>query len=266
MPVEGRGSGVRSWARGVIAAALVGVVVVNARPAHAEVLVVDSPALHDPSSMVKPPTMPQPGPRPMPPPHRIPRLPPPPPPLPLRVVRADLAEQRRAALAFVHRYRLAGAFAHNTFAATAVQLWRDRDGRWDVVAGWMSESIGAELTQRIADQDNFMHIADVTDGPIADWILTSGFTREELARLQFVLAPVAKVGAADDPAAPIQIDDRLRQAADKQVAAALTRLERQLRAGTAASLKVQAGRLIKHDSVARSFFNAMAAKKLSGSR
>jgi hypothetical protein len=40
------------------------------------------------------------------------------------------------------------------------------------------------LLRGLSEQDNQVRIADVMDGPILAWILTSGFTQEECARIQ----------------------------------------------------------------------------------
>jgi hypothetical protein len=100
-------------------------------------------------------------------------------------LRKELASRRDVNLKRFHSYRLARIYPHNSYEAGAVNVWRDADGHLCAVATMVFKDGQHQLTEATATENNFIKIADVTKGPLADWALTSGFTQEELVMIQW---------------------------------------------------------------------------------
>lgn len=104
-------------------------------------------------------------------------------------VRHALAARRARSLAAFDTYQAAGQFPINTYTGKALNVWRDRNGHFCAAATIIKLSGQDELVQRVADQTNFIRLADVKQGPLMDWILTSGLTQDEIAMIQEPFMP-----------------------------------------------------------------------------
>ena len=82
------------------------------------------------------------------------------------------------------RYRLDGAFPHNTYAADRVPVFVDADGRRCAVAALAEHDLGAAAIQRVASRFRLAEIGDIRDPGLTAWIAGSGFTVRELATIQ----------------------------------------------------------------------------------
>jgi hypothetical protein len=113
------------------------------------------------------------------------RAPAPPPPRRDRVRKA-LAKQRAKHLAALRAYRRRGVFAHDLDRSGEVYVWKDADGHLDAVAAIMASDgkDAAAIVDAIAPQWVGVHIVDVTYGDVYQWMLVSGFTAEEIDRIQ----------------------------------------------------------------------------------
>ncbi|MCB9677363.1 MAG: hypothetical protein H6737_19810 [Alphaproteobacteria bacterium] len=98
--------------------------------------------------------------------------------------RAHLASQRRIQIERLKAYAEAGVFPLNTTQPGLLSQLLDGTGRPCAMAHLIRESGNAELVAARAARDNAIELADVRRGPIHDWILTSGLTREEVAFVQ----------------------------------------------------------------------------------
>ena len=89
--------------------------------------------------------------------------------------------------------RLGSTFfwSSNTFKPGQLNVWRDRDGHYCAAATIIRTSGQVALADKVAEQNNFIRLADVSQGPLMDWILTSGFTQDEIAAIQAPFQPVA---------------------------------------------------------------------------
>ncbi len=105
-------------------------------------------------------------------------------------IRAKLAEQRAANLARFRAYQQGGVFPSNTFDARKLNVWMDADGHLCAAATIINASGKTDLVQQVADQTNFIRLGDVKQGPLMDWILTSGLTQDEIAAIQEPFLPV----------------------------------------------------------------------------
>lgn len=161
-------------------------------------------------------------------------------------VRAKLAANRAANLARFRAYQQKGVFPSNTFSDGKLNVWRDAYGHLCAAATIMNAGGYTDLVNQVADQDNFIRLADVTQGPVMNWILTSGFTQGEIAAIQEPFMGVADPGEpAPQPilAEPV-IDPAKRKAEDRRLMARYRQVTSQLLKQRAASLDAATDRLI----------------------
>jgi hypothetical protein len=165
-------------------------------------------------------------------------------------VRAKLLENRRANIARFHAYRIAGVYPSNVFSPETANIWRDQQGHYCAAATIIRASGEVELVERIAEENNFFRIADVTQGPVMDWILTSGFTQAELVMIQKPFRPVT----GEPQLAPldiVEIDADLREQETQRLAKLYAQIETKLKKAQRASLEAAVDRLLKRPDLAR---------------
>ena len=144
-------------------------------------------------------------------------------------VRKELAEQRKLNLKRFRDYRRAGIYPHNTYENGMLNVWRDDEEHLCAVANLIAKQGLDELVNTTASGDNFVKIAEVTSGPLLDWVLTSGFTQEEIAMIQW------PTWAQDDPVGyqaamrEIRRKARERRREDQRLAAGYLATERTLK-------------------------------------
>ena len=95
-----------------------------------------------------------------------------------------LIQNRAANLARFRAYQQKGSFPSNVYTGSALNVWRDEDGKLCAAATIIRASGQTALVDQTAEDDNFIRLASVTSGPMMDWILTSGLTQAELALIQ----------------------------------------------------------------------------------
>jgi hypothetical protein len=127
-------------------------------------------------------------------------------------------------------------------------MFRDDDGRLCAVANLIHADGRDDLVDDVAAHDNDLQIADVHDGPLYDWVLDSGLTQEELARIQLPIRRIrgrampladaswrpsaARKEAPAAAAAPTEAEVRA------ELQTRLAQVEAELRATTEGSLDV----------------------------
>lgn len=99
-------------------------------------------------------------------------------------LRQALAQQRAINLARFHQYRKKGIYPHNTYQPGMLNVWKDNAGHLCAVATLIHDAGLDEVVEATANDANFVRIADLTKGPVVDWILTSGLTQEEAVIIQ----------------------------------------------------------------------------------
>lgn len=168
----------------------------------------------------------------------------------LRVV---LRATRAKNLAAFRAYAAAGIYPSNTYAGGELNVWRDRDGHLCAAATIISKSGATELVTRVAEQNNFIKLADVKQGPIEDWILTSGFTQEELVAIQKPFMGVAKKPPMPSPD-PFDdgptVDTSKRSIETARLRKIYKTVDAQLVRDEARSLDLAADRLLRHSNLA----------------
>ena len=94
-----------------------------------------------------------------------------------------LAKQRAINLERLRVYLEAGEFAADE-AGRPASVFRDPQGRLCAMAYLIAASGRTDLVDHVARTNNRLQLADVTEGPVFDWMLESGLTREEIVKIQ----------------------------------------------------------------------------------
>jgi hypothetical protein len=151
--------------------------------------------------------------------------------------RAELAANRAALLDWLHDYWVAGEFPLDELQRPA-SVFRDRVGRECPMARMITLSGHGELVAEVVRKNNHLRLADVHDGPLMDWMLASGLTRDEIVLVQ---------GAADIDYGSFQLqftsESTMTAAAHDEVRTRVRNAEAQLRAQTATSLDIASAAL-----------------------
>lgn len=162
-------------------------------------------------------------------------------------VRAKLAEARAANLLRFRAYQKAGVFPSNTFEGRKLNVWRDAGGHLCAAATIINASGQTELVQRVADQTNFIRLADVKQGPLMDWILTSGLTQEEISAIQEPYMPVYRQQPVVEP--------DLRSAENARLIQRYKQVDAQIVRNQNTSLDLAVDRLMAHQDLAWKLVN-----------
>jgi hypothetical protein len=168
-------------------------------------------------------------------------------------VRAALIANRRANLARFRAYYRAGKYPSNVYADGLTNVWRDEDGRLCAAATIMKASGHGALVESIAEQNNFIKLADVTQGPVLDWILTSGLTQAELVAIQ---KPFQRIGTIEyqeqqELLKPVAvIDPELRTDETVRLTKLYRRVDARITKALSASIDLAVDRLMKRPDLA----------------
>jgi hypothetical protein len=145
-------------------------------------------------------------------------------------VRAELAAHRAQELDRMREYSRAGAFPVNTTQDPTGHFFKDAAGHYCAVANLVHQDGRDDLVDAVVRTNNALVISEVHDGPLHDWILASGFTQEELARIQLP-APMVRSPSprptlvAAKPSSVITVD-QMREAVRAHLATVLAELLR----------------------------------------
>lgn len=167
-------------------------------------------------------------------------------------VRAKLAAARATNLARFRAYQRAGVFPSNSYTDGRLNVWLDVDGHLCAAATIIKASGKADLVARVAEQNNFIKLADVTQGPLMNWILTSGFTQAEIAAIQEPFMPVVQEPGTD----PVIVDGPMRRTEDQRLRARYKQVEAMLIRNQRTSLELAVDRLMASPVLAWSLVNS----------
>jgi hypothetical protein len=162
-------------------------------------------------------------------------------------LRAALAARRAENVQRFLAYRDARVYPVNTYDPGQQHVWLDSFGNLCAAATIISGDWGRDVTARVALEDNFIALAGVTDGPLLDWILTSGLTHHEIVAIQ-------EPGWFDD-----RQDAREREAEIERLYAIYVSVERQLATMQDASLDDATDALVARPDLARALLGGVAA-------
>lgn len=101
-------------------------------------------------------------------------------------LRTVLTKRRAKNLRSFAGYVAKGSYPHNYVTPDRLNVWIDEDGHMCAAATMIFKSslTARALVRQVARDDNYIRLADVTDGPLLDWILTSGLTHAEVIAIQ----------------------------------------------------------------------------------
>jgi hypothetical protein len=162
--------------------------------------------------------------------------------------RAELATHRTREIDRLRDYARLGAFPVNTTVAPTGHFFRDSQGHYCAVANLVHQDGRDDLVNDVVGTNNALVVSDVHAGPLHDWMMTSGLTEEELARVQapapmVIRRPVLNRGlpvAVAAKAAPLPNEDQMRAA----IRAHLATVEAELVRDTDSSLDLAVDRLL----------------------
>jgi hypothetical protein len=178
-------------------------------------------------------------------------------------VRAALEQARAESLHAFTLYMNGEVFPSNTFGTKKLNVWRDDGGHYCAAATIIRTSGRLAISEDVANTNNNLKLVDVKDGALMDWILTSGLTQQEIARIQ---EPFMFVGAGGktvtvnsmtepgvDPVKRYWETQRLLKVY-KATYASLVKNEK-------ASLDIAVDRLMAHPDLARSLMDGSLAAR-----
>jgi hypothetical protein len=99
-------------------------------------------------------------------------------------LRATLAARRRHHIDELRAYANAGIFPRNRVLPGKANVFRDENGHLCAVANMVHLDGLDDLVDATAKSNNFVRVADEPSGALHDWVLGSGFTKEEIALIQ----------------------------------------------------------------------------------
>jgi hypothetical protein len=172
-------------------------------------------------------------------------------------VRAALAQARVASLDSFRWYQRTGVFPSNTYKPGKLNVWLDEDGHFCAAATIIKLSGQDALVNQVAEQNNFIRLADVKQGPLMSWILTSGLTQDEIAAIQ---EPFMDVTDRTEPSQPMLVDANLRKAEDARLRAKYRSVEKMIMKNTSKSLDRATDRLMKNPALAWKLVDAQNAR------
>lgn len=173
-------------------------------------------------------------------------------------VRAALVKARATNLAAFRTYQAKGVFPSNTYKNRKLNVWLDEDGNFCAAATIIKRSGQDDLVNKVAEQNNFIRLADVKQGPLMDWILTSGFTQDEIAMIQEPFDPVMMPKRPLEPSPVLTVDAKKRKAEDARLIAKYKQVEKQLVKNHKKSLDKAVDRLMKNQQLAFQLIDSQA--------
>ena len=159
-------------------------------------------------------------------------------------VKAALAKRRVHNLAAFHSYWTGGVYPHNTYRVGPLNVWRDATGHFCAAATMIDKDGQHELAAKTGDANPYIRLLDTTEGPLLDWMMTSGFTIEEIDRIQ---APAIE---------PERIDPQTLAAEDAKLRKGYIATEAFLKKHAAEDLETATTRLMQNPSLAWSLVRA----------
>jgi hypothetical protein len=152
-----------------------------------------------------------------------------------------LADAREQRVADLEAYANAGLFPLNDGAFSHMTpVFVDRRNVPCAVAYLLLKSGAKELVEEVRQKNNLIRLWDLKEGPVLDWILASGLTREECALIQ---PSYGHDGRPGRPREPDTGDDNSRDVAALHIQNHLHSTVKKLRADSVQSLLVALQRL-----------------------
>ena len=160
-------------------------------------------------------------------------------------LRAMLIANRATNVASFRAYVKRGVFPSNTYRNGKLNVWIDQAGNKCAAATMIDDWGLGELVTRVAEQNNFIRLKDVRQGPLMNWILMSGLTQEEIVAIQEPGFMVRVREPAPAPQ-PILVDAELRKAEDVRLTRRYQQVDAMIAKNQKRSIELAIDRLMKH--------------------
>ena len=171
-------------------------------------------------------------------------------------VRAKLTANRAANLRSFRAYQKRGVFPSNTYRNGKLNVWIDEAGNLCAAATMINDWGLNDLVIRVSEQNNFIRLRDVTQGPLMDWMLQSGLTQAEIVAIQEPGFMVRRPVAPEMPAPqPILVDADLRKAEDIRLTRRYKQVDAMIVKNQMASIEAAVDRLMKNPELAWKLIN-----------
>ena len=95
----------------------------------------------------------------------------------------ELAARRAPMIGWLHDYGEAGAYPTD-LGGQPLSVFRDANGVRCPMAELIHKSGRDDLVDAVVAENNAVRLADVHDGPLHDWMISSGLTEQEIAMVQ----------------------------------------------------------------------------------
>ena len=174
-------------------------------------------------------------------------------------VRAKLVANRATNLASFRAYQQRGVFPSNTYRNGKLNVWIDEAGNLCAAATMINDWGLNGLVIKVSEQNNFIRLRDVTQGPLMDWMLMSGLTRDEIIAIQEPGFMVRQRDLREPkmPApAPILVDADLRKAEDIRLTRRYKQVDAMIVKNQKASIEQAVDRLMKNPELAWKLINS----------
>ena len=169
-------------------------------------------------------------------------------------VRAKLLERRKQNLERFRAYQAKGVFPQNTYLKGELNVWIDETGSLCAAATIIHADGHEELVKIVGDRANFIKLGDVKDGPLMDWMLTSGFTKEEIVAIQ---APMVYTGDEQRWLEEMnRVNEQQRLAEAARLKKVYKRVERDIVKNEKKSLELAVDRLMANPALAWKLIDA----------
>jgi hypothetical protein len=140
-------------------------------------------------------------------------------------LRKVLRAHRQQNVAAFRAYARRGVYPHNFRTSGALNVWIDEDRRMCAAATMIFRSGARKLVRDVGRTSNNIQLGLISEGPVMDWILTSGLTQAEVAAIQEPFRGQPDLPADPEPGGPDwQLAEDLRLRA--RYAVVLDQLER----------------------------------------
>jgi hypothetical protein len=160
-------------------------------------------------------------------------------------VRAKLAARRDLVVERFLAYREARVYPVNSTDVAMQHVWMDENGNLCAAATLISQDMGRDAAIAVINGENTIALATVKDGPLADWMLTSGLTHHEIVAIQEPGFTSRQRGREPEP------DPRIVEV--QRLYTTYISVERQLRTLWDENLEAATDALMAHPDLAKQF-------------
>lgn len=154
----------------------------------------------------------------------------------------ELAARRAQIIGWLRDYAAAGVYPTDD-AGRPLSVFRDARGVRCPMAEVIFRTGHGDIVDAVVRENNAVRLADVHGGPLLDWMLGSGLTRDEIAVVQGIM-DVPFTLQIDQPTP--ELERELVLMAHERIRGRLETAVRALQDNTAHSLEVAAARLPAH--------------------